>query len=269
MGFLILFFTYYHLLGTYNEILVGKFYTVFIMSIGSYVINNKIPILGEYVLTVRDLPSEEKPREKMLQHGPEVLSVAELLAVVFGQGTRKEEVLSMAHRIVSEYGERNIFLQKDVNKLSVDLDIPIVKAAQIAAVGEVGRRFFERKRNGAAVIRTSSDVFEYVADMRNLPKEHLRGIYLNSHYQVVHDETISIGTVDASIIHPREVFRPALSCSATAVILVHNHPSGVLDASKEDKIITKQIKEAGQIIGVQLVDHLVVTSEGFKSINLD
>ena len=139
---------------------------------------------------------------------------------------------------------------------------------QIVAVGELGRRFFERNRNGAVVIRTAKDVFEYVADMRVLTREHLRGLYLNAHYQLIHDEIISIGTVDANVIHPREVFRPALSCSAVAVILVHNHPSGVLKPSVEDTRITKQIKEAGAVIGIELVDHIIVGKDSFVSIKL-
>lgn len=222
-----------------------------------------------YTLAVRDLPGNEKPREKLRARGPEALPLAELLAVVFGQGTRKEEVLAMATRITREYGERSIFSQKDAEAMSRDLDIPIVKAMQIVAVGELGRRFFARERNGASVIRTARDAFEYVADMRSLNKEHLRGIYLNAHYQVIHDETISIGTVDANIVHPREVFRPALSCSATAVILAHNHPSGILTPSKEDRVVTSQIVAAGKLIGIELVDHIIVTAKGFASVPLE
>lgn len=222
-----------------------------------------------YVLTVRDLPSEDRPREKMLSGGPGALSPAELLAVILGVGTRKEEILSMTSRIVREYGERNIFAQKDPIAMARELDIPQVKALQIIATGELGRRFFEHKHNGAAVIRTSRDTFDYVADMRALPKEHLRGIYLNAHYQVIHDEVISIGTVDANIVHPREVFRPALSCSSAAVILVHNHPSGVLTPSGEDAQITRQIRDAGRMLGIELVDHVIVTEKGFASIPLE
>lgn len=222
-----------------------------------------------YTLAVRDLPDDEKPREKLIARGPEALSLAELLAIILGQGTRKEEVLTMAMRITREYGERNIFSQKDVSAMSRDLDIPAVKAMQIVAVGELGRRFFAHTRNGSTVIRTARDVFDYAADMRALKKEHLRGIYLNAHYQVVHDEIISIGTVDANIIHPREVFRPALSCSATAVILAHNHPSGILTPSKEDRVVTGQIAAAGKLIGIELVDHIIITAEGFESIPLD
>ncbi|MBI2591647.1 MAG: DNA repair protein RadC [Candidatus Brennerbacteria bacterium] len=246
----------------------------------TYVIKNKLSIIANsglsacdntqtgknYVFTIRDLPNEDRPREKLLALGPGALTPKELLAIVLEKGTRKEGVLAMTERVVREYGESNIFSNIDAKKLSEDLKIPLTKAMQVVAVGELGRRFFERSRNGAAVIRTAKDVFEYVTDMRGLSKEHLRGLYLNAHYQLIHDEVISIGTVDANVIHPREVFRPALSCSAVAVILAHNHPSGVLTPSADDVHITTQIKEAGVIIGIELVDHVIVSKEGFASI---
>ncbi len=254
-----------------------------------YVIKNKPPIIANpglsarlpargaqagdnaqagksYVFTIRDLPDEDKPREKLLALGPGALTPKELLAIVLEKGTRKEGVLAMTERIACEYGERSVFVNTDAKKLSDDLKIPLTKAMQIVAVGELGRRFFERSRNGAVVIRTAKEVFEYVADMRALTKEHLRGLYLNAHYQLIHDEIISIGTVDANVIHPREVFRPALMCSAVAVILVHNHPSGVLKPSADDARITKQIKEAGAIIGIELVDHIIIGKDGFASV---
>lgn len=220
-----------------------------------------------YVLTIHDLPAEEKPREKLISRGPGALNAKELLAIILEKGTKKEGILAMTQRVIREYGERNIFLQTDVKALARDLRIPIGKAMQIVAAGELGRRFFERNRNGFSTLREPQDVFEYTIDMRALRKEHLRGIYLNSHYQVIHDEIVSIGTVDTNIVHPREVFRPALSCGAVAVILVHNHPSGILKASDEDKRITRQISEAGKMIGIELVDHLIVTMDGFISIS--
>ncbi len=220
-----------------------------------------------YVLKIKDLPQEERPREKLLKHGPSPLSISELLAIILNTGTKKEEVLAMTRRIMKEYGERNILNQKDVKRLASDLDIPLGKALQIVAVGELGRRTFERNENGAPIIRTAAEVFEYVADMRALPKEHLRGIYLNTHYKVIHDEIISIGTVDANIIHPREVFKPAIEYSAAAVILVHNHPSGNVEPSENDIEITVKLIEAGSILGIDLIDHIIVTKNSFKSIN--
>lgn len=220
-----------------------------------------------YVLRVRDLPSEQKPRERLLSEGPGALSPAELLAVVLSTGTKKEEVLSMTNRIMQEYGDQSVLLSTDAKTLAADLDIPVGKAMQIVACGELGRRYFRRSRNGAPVIRTAKDVFEYTMDMRNLSKEHLRGLYLNTHYQLVHDETISIGTIDANIVHPREVFRPALAHSAAAVILVHNHPSGNAEASAADLDVTKQLTDAGTLLGIDLIDHVIVTADTFTSIS--
>ena len=222
-----------------------------------------------YVLTIHDLPNEEKPREKMLGYGPEALSTKELLAALLNTGTTKEDVLSMSSRIMREYGETSVMRATDAKKLSEDLDIPIGKAIQIVAAGELGRRFYQRNGASSAVIRTARDVFEYAKDIRDLPKEHLRGIYLNTHYTVIHDEVISIGTIDTNIVHPREVFKPALAYSAAAVVLVHNHPSGVVEASQTDCETTRQLIEAAKILGIDLVDHVIVTRDSFASVPVD
>jgi len=222
-----------------------------------------------YVLKVRDLPNEEKPREKLAALGPANLTTSELLALVLTTGTKKEEVMAMTARIISDYGEKNILHSTDAAALAEELDIPLGKAMQIVACGELGRRFNKTSRNGAAVIRTAKDVYDYVVDMRNLKKEHLRGIYLDTHYQVIHDEVISIGTVDANMVHPREVFRPAIAHGAAAVILVHNHPSGILLPSLADRAVTAQIAEGGELIGIDLIDHVIVTTDSFMSISND
>lgn len=236
----------------------------------AYVVRNRDLVLDgtgkRYILRIRDLPPEEKPRERLLAHGPSALSVKELLAIILSSGTKKEEVLAMSSRILREYGERAILSAADARHLAEDLDIPLGKAMQIVATGELGRRFFRKQRNGAPIIRTARDVFEYALDMRNLPKEQLRGLYLDAHYQIVYDETISIGTVDANLVHPREVFRPALAHAAVAVVLVHNHPSGVATPSEADCAITAQVAEAGKLLGIDLIDHVIITHDDFTSI---
>ncbi len=221
----------------------------------------------KYILRIRDLPQEEKPREKLVKYGPAALSVAELLTVVLGAGTKKEGVLAMSKRLLKEYGENALVSQKDPKKVQATLGIPLVKACQLVATFELGRRFFKSSAAGRPLaIRTASQVYEYLKDMRDLPKEHLRGLYLDSHYQLVHDELISVGSVTANIIHPREVFRPALEHSASAVILAHNHPSGVLAPSDADVAITRQIVEAGKIMGISVLDHVIVTKTKFASV---
>ncbi|MES2930828.1 MAG: DNA repair protein RadC [Patescibacteria group bacterium] len=222
-----------------------------------------------YILTIHDLPNEEKPREKLSKLGPASLSTAELLATILGKGTKKEDIISMSSRIMKEYGEKSIMAVRDPKVLVRDLGIPLLHAMQIVACAELGRRFYEKNDSSLPTIRTAQDVFEYVKDMRDLPKEHLRGIYLNAHYKIVHDEIISIGTVDTNIIHPREVFKPALEYGTVGVILVHNHPSGITAASEADILITKQLVEAGRLIGINLIDHVIVTRNAFASIPIE
>lgn len=223
--------------------------------------------IKKYVLQIRDLPETDKPREKLLSQGPSALSTAELLAVILNTGTKKEGVLPMSERIIKEYGERALVNHRDAKKIAQDLDIPIVRATQIVAVGELGRRFYQKK-GSTTMVRTAKDAFEYLADMQNLDKEHLRGLYLNNHYKVIHDEVISIGTVDANLIHPREVFKPALEYGAVAIILAHNHPSGITKASEADKEVTRQIIEAGKIMGITVLDHVIIGKGKFSSIEL-
>ncbi len=220
-----------------------------------------------YVLKVRDLPQEEKPREKLIKYGSSVLSVGELLAVILNVGTKKEGVLEMSGRLLKEYGEGVILNQTDPKKVEQALNIPLTKACQIVASLELGRRFFKNPTTRRPqFLRTAKQVFEYLKDMRDLPKEHLRGIYLNNHFQVIHDEVISIGSLTANVVHPREVFKPALDYGASAVILAHNHPSGVTRPSAEDMSITIQLIDAGKILGIHLLDHIIVTKKGFASV---
>ena len=215
---------------------------------------------------LRDLPEEEKPREKLERYGPEALSMAELLSVVFVSGTTKEEVLHMSRRIFKEYGEQAITDQRDARRLAKTLDIPVVKADQLTAVLELGRRLYAKRAGWRVTLRTARQVSEYAKEMHELPKENLRGLYLDAHYRLVHDEVVSIGSLTANIIHPREVFRPALERGASAVILVHNHPSGDPHPSVPDVEITSQIVAAGKIMGVALLDHVIVAKGKFMSI---
>jgi DNA repair protein RadC len=240
----------------------------------SYTLTNQDLILDEktktsfkeYILRIQDMPSEDKPREKLLQYGPSALTVAELVAVVLVSGTKKEDVMSMASRMIRDYGEKTLSSQKDAKALANELQIPEIKALQIVACAELGRRFFDHREHGRVIIRTAKDAYEYLKDLRTLSKEHLRGLYVNTHHRLIHDEVISIGTINSNLIHPREVFKPAIEYGAAAVILAHNHPSGVVTASAADIEITRRIVEAGKIIGIPLVDHIIIGKNKFASI---
>lgn len=222
----------------------------------------------QYVTKFRDLPDLDKPREKLEEHGPKALTLAELLAVVLNVGTKKENVMEMSQRILREYGNSALADQADVKKLAAELNLSLGKASQLVACMEIGRRLYRRNDSGLAVIRTAKDLYDYVKDMHGLPKEQLRGLYLDTHNRVIHDEVISIGTINTNIVHPREVFKPALEYGAAAVVLVHNHPSGVSTPSLADIEITKQLISAGKIIGINLLDHVVVSRDGFTSIDV-
>lgn len=220
----------------------------------------------KYILRIKDLQDEDRPREKLLKYGAQDLSATELLAVILGIGTRKEEVLSMTSRILKEYGEKNISNQKDARILSNELNIPLIKACQIVACFELGRRFFKQGKGQKITIRTARQVYEYLKDMRDLKKEQLRGLYLNSRYNLIHDEVISIGTLTSNIVHPREVFKPALEYSAAAIIIAHNHPSGSIKPSQGDIQITNQLLKASKIIGIDLLDHIIIAGNKFMSV---
>lgn len=223
----------------------------------------------QYVTKFRDLPDAGKPREKLIELGPKALTLPELLAVILTVGTKNENVMELSQRVLREYGNSALIDQSDANKLAVDLALPLGKASQIVACMEIGRRLYRRNESGLKTIRTAKDLYDHVQDMHGLPKEQLRGIYLDTHNRVIHDEVISIGTINSNIVHPREVFKPALEYAAAAVVLVHNHPSGVSTPSQSDIEITKQLVEAGKMIGINLLDHIIVCRDSYASIDID
>lgn len=239
----------------------------------TYILRDQDRIIGEsggdYVLRVRDLPEAERPREKLLAAGPQALAVAELLAVVWGTGTRREEVLAMAKRTLHEYGQKAVGSESDPRQLAASAGIPLNKACQLVAGFELGRRYYARHNGRPVQVRNAEQAAEYLHGMGDSAKEQLRGLYLNSRYNVIHEEVISVGSLTANIVHPREVFRPALEHGAVAVIIAHNHPSGSTEPTAADLDVTAQLKAAGQILGIALLDHLIITAERSVSIMED
>lgn len=241
---------------------------------GTYVLQDLDTLIGEggpgaaagYVLRVRDLPEPERPREKLLALGPDALGMSDLLAVLWGVGTRREDVLAMARRTLHEYGEKAIGNERSPVRLADVADIPLSKACQLVAGFELGRRFYASANGRPVQVRNLDQAFEYLKDMGSGNKEQLRGLYLDSRYQVIHDEVISVGSLTANIVHPREVFRPAIEHSAVAVIIAHNHPSGVLEPTAADLDVTAQLRAAGNLLGISLLDHLIVSSTACISI---
>lgn len=235
-----------------------------------YAIKDRDIILGEtephYVLRVKDLPEAEKPREKLLETGPHNLSVAELVSVLWGVGTRKEDVLVMARRTLREYGEKTLSTELNPRRLADAADIPLLKACQVVAGFELGRRFYASQSGRPVQVRTAKQAYQYLRGMGLSTKEQLRGLYLNSRYQVIHDEVISVGSLTSNIVHPREIFQPAIERHAVALIIAHNHPSDSLQPTMADIEVTGQLIAAGEVLGIELLDHLIITSTKYASV---
>ena len=217
-----------------------------------------------YKLQIRDLPEEEKPREKLRRHGPTALRNYELMAVVLGRGSRKEGILELSRRIISQYGNQALFSKGDVEKIEKVLGLSPVQACQLVASFELGKRLFGKQTE--VFLRSPQEVFEYAKDLIRLKKEYLRGLYVDTRNKLVRDEVIAIGTLNASLAHPREIFHPAIESHAAAIILVHNHPSGDPSPSKDDIELTKQIYKASKILDIEILDHVIIGNEKYFSL---
>ena len=220
-----------------------------------------------YHISLKELPSDERPREKLIQYGPQALKDSELLAIILTTGIRgKFSVLELSDFLFKLYGTKGLSKEKSVLELMNNTGLPKVKATQVIACMELGRRIFYEDRSRVPTIKTPEEVFKYLSDMQKLTKEQFRGLYLNTRNRLIHDEVISMGSLNLSVVHPREVFRPAVEYGAAAVILAHNHPSGDPEPSTEDIKITKQLVEAGKLMEIEVLDHLIIGEEKFVSL---
>jgi len=214
-------------------------------------------------LVIQDLEETERPRERLLELGAGVLGDADLVAVLFGSGSGSEGVLETAARVVRSIDLRRIH-HVAVEELVAIRGMGPARAAQILAAAEIGRRLWPDGEQ-APLVRGPDVVYDLTRDIRRAHREHFVGFYLNSRNQVLRREVISIGSLNASIVHPREVFVPAIAVSAAGLILAHNHPSGDPTPSEEDLAITRRIQEAGRLLGIELLDHVVVARDSYTS----
>ncbi len=216
-------------------------------------------------MRIKDIPKENRPRERLKQNGIDVLSNAELLAIILQKGTRKENVIDMSNRIIFKYS----FDKLSECSLTELKDIPGIgdaKAMQIKAIFEINKRV----NSGVIcerVVNCSEDIAKYYIErMKGLKREHLIAVFLDSKNKIINDKVISIGTLNSSLVHPREVFKEAIKNSANAIILVHNHPSGEVESSPEDLDITEKMKEAGVLVGIKVLDHVIVGKDRYKNL---
>ena len=218
-------------------------------------------------LMIRDYPTDERPRERMVQSGAASLSNQELLAIILRTGTKSESVLQLANRVLTTFEGLRLLKEASLEEIMNIKGIGLAKAVQIMAALEIGRRIGNLAYDDRYSIRSPEDGANYVMnDMRFLSQEHFVCLYLNTKNQVLHKQTIFIGSLNASIVHPREVFKEAFRRSAASIICIHNHPSGDPTPSREDIEVTKRLVECGKIIGIEVLDHLIIGEKKYVSL---
>jgi len=213
---------------------------------------------------LKDIPKFDRPREKFLEKGSDALTDSELLAILLGSGIKGTNVKVLSQKILKKFGDN--FLNVTVDDLIQIHGIGQAKALQISSALALTRRIFDKQNSLDNLILSAQDAIALVSDLKDKKQEHLVCLYLNARNALLKKETISIGTLDKSIIHPREIFAPGLEIHAAGVILVHNHPSGDSSPSEQDKQAAKRIIEAGQLIGINVVDFLIIAKNGIHSI---
>lgn len=215
---------------------------------------------------IKDVPEEERPRERMLRFGPERLSNAELLALLLRTGSTGESVMLLAQRVLSKTGGLKALTQVSLQELMGIHGIGPAKAVQIMAGVELGQRISRLLPEERYAIRSPQDAAQFVMEeLRFQKQEHFICLFLNTKYQVIGKQCIFKGSLNASVVHPREIFHEAIRFSAAAIICVHNHPSGDPTPSPEDLEVTERLVEAGKLMGIELIDHLVIGDQSYMS----
>jgi DNA repair protein RadC len=222
--------------------------------------------LTRSTVLVREIPEEDRPRERLLRQGPESLSNAELLAILLRTGTQGSSAVDLAEQILKRLGGIRALIDADLEELTAVPGIGPAKAAQLKAAVEIGRRVARMKREARPQLLSPEDAAEYMMDrLRFQLKEHFVVLHLDSKNGLIGEEVVSVGTLNSSIVHPREIFKTALKRSAAAIICLHNHPSGDPTPSFEDVEVTRRLVECGRILGVEVLDHIVVGENCFLS----
>ena len=218
--------------------------------------------------TIHDLPISERPRERLQKLGVAALSAQEILALILGRGVAGESVMVTAQRLLSQFGNLKGIAGASVEELSQVKGIGVAKASQIKAAFELANRLEGySEAEDKPVIKTPDDVASLVKGrLKGKKKEHFLALLLDTRNQLIKVAEISVGSLDTSIVHPREVFKEAISASAASVIFVHNHPSGDPTASEDDIKLTKRLAEAGGIMGIDVLDHIIVCDKEFLSL---
>lgn len=217
-------------------------------------------------MKIHDVHEADRPRERLLRQGAKSLSNQELIAILLGTGTKHESVLAVANRVLLTFEKLHNLKFATLEEMTEIKGIGEAKAVLLLAAIELGRRLASKEGEQRFTIRSPEDAANFLMqDMTSLQQEHFVCLFLNVKNQILHKKTIFVGSLNASIVHPREIFREAVKRSAASIICAHNHPSGVPTPSPEDIDVTTRLYEAGKIVGVDLLDHVIIGDHQFIS----
>jgi DNA repair protein RadC len=209
---------------------------------------------------LKDIPKVDRPRERFIKKGPDALSKSDLLAILLGSGIKGKNVQKLAQQIISKFGKK--FLDISIDDLLEISGIGQAKALQVVSAISLVKRFYEENRTTYIVIKNSKDVLSLTYDLQDKKKEYLVCLYLNARNVLIKKEIISIGLLDKSLLHPREIFYPAVELNSASIILVHNHPTGDPTPSEKDSAIIERIVQAGEIMGISVIDFIITARNG-------
>ena len=219
--------------------------------------------------TLHDLPVDERPRERLVKYGIESLSLQELLSLIFGRGVKGEPVISISQKLISSFGSLDSLSEGSIEELKKIKGLGLAKACQLKACFEISRRLrkeenLNKKKN--KIINSPKDIFPLLKEkVINFYKEYFMVASLDNRNKIINIDTVSVGTLNSSLIHPRETFEIAIKNHAAGIIICHNHPSGELKPSEDDLIVTQDLVKAGKLLGIEVFDHLIITKDGYYS----
>lgn len=213
-------------------------------------------------MKIKDIPKIERPREKLERYGPEKLSTAELLAILLRTGTKDMNVLKLSQKILQKFDNEKI-INITIDELKNIHGLGSAKACEIVACFELGKRILKGKKT--SILLSPKDVWQRMEDIRGSKKEHFVVFYLDSRNQEIKREIISIGILNESLVHPREVFESAIKNNTASIIIAHNHPSGDLEPSQADIEVTKKLINVGKVLDIKIIDHVIVSADKYKN----
>ncbi len=219
--------------------------------------------------TLHDLPADERPRERLVKYGVESLSLQELLSLIFGRGVKGESVANISQKLITTFTSIDSLSEASIEELKEIKGLGLAKACQLKACFEILRRLRREEnlnKKKSKIINSPKDIFPLLKEkIINFHKEYFMVVSLDNRNKIISIDTVSIGTLNSNLIHPRETFEVAIKSHAAAIIICHNHPSGELKPSEDDLIITQNLVKAGKLLGIEVSDHLIITKDGYFS----